>query len=146
MDTANAASRFASRLSVFMSGVLFAVAAFAQASYPPPTNEVSVAVGEKVAIWVQPNYSVLCRSLGQPTFQLDSVPTLGEVSAEWIDYTVPAGQRCETMRFPGMIVWYQAGKVTGTDVVTWTVGFPRELTSRVPATGDHRVTTTVVIQ
>ncbi|VVE24794.1 hypothetical protein PPN31114_03330 [Pandoraea pneumonica] len=146
MDTANAASRFASRFSLFVSGVVFAAAAIAQASYPPPANEVSVAAGEKVALWVQPNYSVLCRSLGQPTFQLDSAPALGEVSAEWIDYTVPVGQRCETMRFPGMIVWYQAGKTAGTDVVTWTVGFPRELTSRVPATGDHRVTTTIVIQ
>lgn len=126
-----------------MSG---ACAVRAQSAYPPRTLEVSVAVGQKVAIWVQSNYSVLCRSLGQPTFELDSTPALGEVMSEWIEYTVPDGQRCETMRFPGMVVWYQAGQVAGTDVVVWTVGFPREFTSRVPGSGEHRVTTTVVVQ
>ncbi|QHE93731.1 hypothetical protein PI93_008675 [Pandoraea fibrosis] len=134
------------RTMAFVACVMGAGAAQAQAAYPPPSIDISVAVGQKVAIWVQPNYSVLCRSLGQPTFQLDSKPTLGEVLPEWIDYTVPDGQRCETMRFPGMIVWYQAGQTPGTDVVVWTVGFPREFTSRVPGTGDHRVTTTVVVQ
>lgn len=113
--------------------------------YPPKEITLTVAAGEKAAIWVQPNYSVLCRSLGQPTFELDSTPTLGEVIPEWIDYTVPAGQRCESMRFPGMVVWYQAGKSPGIDVVTWTVGFPRELGSHTPTTGDHRVTTTIVV-
>lgn len=154
MDTAITARATSRRRNVWRAGrvVLFVIgwlgigAAFGQAAYPPASIEITVPAGEKVAIWVQPNYSALCRSLGQPTFQLDSAPALGEVFAEWIDYTVPAGQRCETMRFPGMIVWYQAGKVAGTDVVTWTVGFPREFTSRMPSTGDHHVTTTVVVQ
>ncbi|VVD80517.1 hypothetical protein [Pandoraea terrigena] len=142
MDTTGIALRTMALITCVMS----AGAAWAQAAYPPPTIETSVAVGQKIAIWVQPNYSVLCRSLGQPTFQLDSTPALGEVSPEWIDYTVPNGQRCETMHFPGLIVWYQAGQAPGTDVVVWTVGFPRELTSRVPGTGDHRVTTTIVVR
>jgi hypothetical protein len=139
------ATRTILRAMAFVACMLSACAARAQSAYPPPHLEVNVAVGQKVAIWVQSNYSVLCRSLGQPTFELDSKPTLGEVMAEWIDYTVPDGQRCETMRFPGIIVWYQAGQVAGTEVVVWTVGFPRELTSRVPGSGDHRVTTTVIV-
>ncbi|MDM8355212.1 hypothetical protein [Pandoraea communis] len=142
MDTTG----MALRTMAFIACVLSASAVQAQAAYPPPALEVSVAVGQKIAIWIQPNYSVLCRSLGQPTFQLDSTPTLGEVLPEWVDYTVPDGRRCETMRFPGLIVWYQAGQIPGKDVVVWTVGFPRELTSRVPSSGEHRVTTTIVVR
>ncbi|QBC32836.1 hypothetical protein [Pandoraea sp. XY-2] len=141
MDTTTTAWR----VMVLVACLLTAGAAHAQSAYPPPTLAVSVGVGERVAIWVQPNFSVLCRSLGQPTFELDSTPALGKVTAEWIDYVVPDGQRCETMHFPGMVVWYQAGSSPGTDTVVWTVGFPRELTSRVPSTGDHRVSTTIVV-
>lgn len=120
--------------------------AFAQAAMPPAQTQLTVNVGEKKALWVQGNYSVLCRSNGPPTFTVTTAPTLGEVFAEWGDYTVPAGQRCETMVFPGMIVWYRAGTRTGTDTVVFEIGFPRELTSRVPGTGEHTVTTTVTIQ
>lgn len=132
--------------------VAFVVCAFgmdvacAQMTFPPPTIEVEAAVGQKIAIWEQSNYSQLCRDLGTPTFELDSKPASGEVTPEWISYTVPIGQRCEQMKFSGMIVWYQAGPVPGTDTFDWTVGFPREFGSHTPNTGEHRVTTKVLIR
>lgn len=145
MDT----TEFVRRATTLIVFALTTGAARAEATlppYPPNQIELTVAIGQKIAVWVQPNYNVLCRSLGQPTFELDSKPALGELTPEWIDYTVPAGQRCETMRFPGMVVWYQAGQAPGTDVVVWTVGFPREFTSHTPSSGDHRVTTTITVQ
>ncbi|WP_150777709.1 hypothetical protein [Pandoraea sputorum] len=135
--------------AVWMTCALGASAANAEppnSPFPPPTLEVEAAVGQKVMIWEQTNHSVLCRDLGSPTFELDSRPTLGEVAPEWISYVVPKGQRCEDMKFSGMIVWYQAGNVPGTDVVTWRVGFPREFGSHTPNTGDHLVTTRIVIR
>lgn len=141
MDTTKSAMRALALVACALVGS----AAQAQAAYPEANIEVNVGVGQKVALWVQSNYNVLCRSLGQPTFELNSTPSLGEIAPEWIDYTVPAGQRCEAMRFPGMVVWYRAGPSPGIDIVVWTVGFPRELTSRVPSSGSHRVTTTIVV-
>lgn len=145
MDTTRIALR-AMASATFAVGALGAGAACAQSTFPPPAIQIEAAVGQKVAIWEQSNYSVLCRDLGTPTFELDSKPALGEVTPEWLSYTVPIGQRCEEMKFSGMIVWYQAGPVPGTDVIVWTVGFPREFGSHMPTTGEHRVTTTIVIR
>ncbi|AJP58526.1 hypothetical protein UC34_19360 [Pandoraea vervacti] len=142
MDTAAATVRAA----VFAVCVIGAAAAGARPPFPPDTLELEAAVGQKISIWEQSNYNGLCRDLGTPTFELDSKPRLGEVTPEWITYTVPIGQRCEQMKFSGMIVWYQAGPVPGTDEVIWTVGFPREFGSRTPTTGEHRVTTKIVIR
>ena len=61
---------------------LIGSAAQAQAAYPEANIEVNVGVGQKVALWVQSNYNVLCRSLGQPTFELDSTPSLGEIAPD----------------------------------------------------------------
>ncbi|AKM29816.1 hypothetical protein AB870_06360 [Pandoraea faecigallinarum] len=142
MDTTGVAWRAA----LFAVCMLGASTAGASPPFPPDTIEVEAAVGQKVPIWEQSNYSVLCRDLGTPTFELDSKPALGEVTPEWITYTVPVGQRCEQMKFSGMIVWYQAGSTPGTDEVVWTVGFPREFGSRTPGSGEHRVTTKIVIR
>ncbi|MFJ2993267.1 hypothetical protein [Pandoraea sp. NPDC087047] len=145
MDTTRIALR-AIISAAFVACGLGAGAACAQSTFPPPAIQAEAAVGQKIAIWEQSNYSVLCRDLGTPTFQLESKPALGEVMPEWLSYTVPTGQRCEDMKFSGMIVWYQAGQVPGTDVVVWRVGFPREFGTHTPNTGDHRVTTTIVIR
>ncbi|ODP33884.1 hypothetical protein [Pandoraea sp. ISTKB] len=142
MDTTGNALRAAA----FAVGVLGVGALYAAPTFPPPTIEVEAAVNQRIAIWEQTNHSVLCRDLGTPTFELDSKPSLGEVIPEWITYTVPVGQRCEEMKFSGMIVWYQAGPTPGTDVVIWTVGFPREFGSHTPNTGEHRVTTKILIR
>lgn len=147
---AQARGRLACHITLALACIAAALghgpAAHAQAAYPPATTTLSVARGQTATVWVQGNYNVLCRSGGQPTFTLDKPPTLGEVHTEWGDYTVPDGQRCETMRFPGLVVTYHAGQQPGTDVLTWTVGFPRELTSKVPSSGPHTVTTTVTVE
>ncbi|VVD94983.1 hypothetical protein [Pandoraea anhela] len=142
MDTTGIALR-AATLVVCALGM---GAARAAPTFPPATLEVEAAVNQKIAIWEQTNHSVLCRDLGTPTFELDSGPSLGEVTPEWITYTVPAGQRCEDMKFSGMIVWYRAGPTPGTDIIVWKVGFPREFGSHTPNTGEHRVTTKVLIR
>jgi hypothetical protein len=57
-------------------------------------RSASVAAGERVRIWFGANYGRRCRTAGPPLFNLTAKPSLGEVTTELADYTVPGGDNC----------------------------------------------------
>ena len=82
--------------------------------------------GETVRIWFGANYGRRCATAGPPVFNLISKPSLGEVTTELADYTVPSGQNCAGRTYTGLRIWYKAGSTAGTDIFKYTIEFPHE--------------------
>src|SRR5262245_29156261 len=57
-------------------------------------RHATVNSGERVRIWFGANYGRRCATAGPPLFNLIAKPSLGEVTTELADYTVPNGQNC----------------------------------------------------
>ena len=77
-------------------------------------RSATVGSGETVRIWFGANYGRRCATAGPPIFNLISKPSLGEVSTELADYTVPIGQNCAGRTYTGLRIWYKAGSIVGT--------------------------------
>jgi hypothetical protein len=56
-------------------------------------RSATVDSGETVRIWFGANYGRRCATAGPPVFNLISKPSLGEVTTELADYTVPRRRR-----------------------------------------------------
>jgi hypothetical protein len=102
--------------------------------------------GERERIWFGANYGRRCATAGPPIFSLISKPSLGEVTTELADYTVPSGQNCAGRSYTGLRIWYKAGSTVGTDTFKYTIEFPHEASNPTPSKGPQPVTVTVVVQ
>ena len=102
--------------------------------------------GESVRIWFGANYGRLCATAGPPVFKLIAKPSLGEVTTELTDYTVPSGQNCAGRNYTGLRIWYKAGTTLGTDSFKYTIEFPHEPSNPTPPKGPQPVTVTVMVQ
>jgi hypothetical protein len=109
-------------------------------------RSTTVALGETVRIWFGANYGRRCATAGPPVFNLISKPSLGEVTTELADYTVPSGQNCAGRSYTGLRIWYKAGRTAGTDTFKYTIEFPHEPSNPTPSKGPQPVTVTVVVQ
>jgi len=109
-------------------------------------RSATVGSGETVRIWFGANYGRRCATAGPPIFNLISKPSLGEVSTEWADYTVPTGQNCAGRTYTGLRIWYKAGSIVGTDTFKYTIEFPHEPSNPTPSKGPQPVSVTVVVQ
>ena len=87
-------------------------------------RSATVDSGETVRIWFGANYGRRCSTAGPPVFNLISKPSLGEVTTELADYTVPSGQNCAGRTYTGLRIWYKAGSTAGTDIFKYTIEFP----------------------
>jgi hypothetical protein len=110
-------------------------------------KERSAAVdsGETARIWFGANYGRRCATAGPPVFTLTSKPSLGEVTTELADYTVPSGESCAG-RTTGLRILYKAGSTAGTDSFKYTIEFPHEPSNPTPSKGPQAVTVTVVVR
>jgi hypothetical protein len=102
--------------------------------------------GEKKRIWIGGNYGRRCATAGPPIFVLTSEPKLGKVTAEKVDYTVPAGEPCQGTVQPGIAIWFEAGGQAGTDTFTYTLDFPHEVGNPVAAKGPQPVAGTITVK
>jgi len=109
-------------------------------------RSATVGSGETVRIWFGANYGRRCATAGPPIFNLISKPSLGEVSTELADYTVPTGQNCAGRTYTGLRIWYKAGSIVGTDTFKYTIEFPHEPSNPTPSKGPQPVSVTVVVQ
>src|SRR5262245_5706659 len=109
-------------------------------------RHATVNSGERVRIWFGANYGRRCGTAGPPVFNLVSKPSLGEVTTDLADYTVPDGQNCAGRSYSGLRIWYKAGAVAGTDTFRYTLEFPHEATNPVPSKGPQPVAVTVVVK
>jgi len=109
-------------------------------------RSATVGSGETVRIWFGANYGRRCATAGPPIFNLISKPSLGEVSTEWEDYTVPTGQNCAGRTYTGLRIWYKAGSIVGTDTFKYTIEFPHEPSNPTPSKGPQAISVTVVVQ
>ena len=109
-------------------------------------RSATVGSGETVRIWFGTNYGRRCATAGPPIFNLISKPSLGEVSTELADYTVPTGQNCAGRTYTGLRIWYKAGSIVGTDTFKYTIEFPHEPSNPTPSKGPQPVSVTVVVQ
>ena len=109
-------------------------------------RSATVGSGETVRIWFGANYGRRCATAGPPIFNLISKPSLGEVSTEWADYTVPTGQNCAGRTYTGLRIWYKAGSIVGTDTFKYTIEFPHEPSNPTPSKGPQAISVTVVVQ
>ena len=109
-------------------------------------RSATVSSGERVRIWFGANYGRRCATAGAPIFNLISKPSLGEVSTELADYTVPTGQNCAGRTYTGLRIWYKAGSTIGTDTFKYTIEFPHEPSNPTPSKGPQPVSVTVVVQ
>ena len=111
-----------------------------------PERHATVNSGERVRIWFGANYGRRCGTAGPPLFKLVSKPSLGEVTTELADYTVPNGENCAGRSYTGLRIWYQAGVTTGTDTFRYTLEFPHEASNPIPSKGPQPVTATIVVK
>ena len=102
--------------------------------------------GETVRIWFGANYGRRCATAGPPVFNLISKPSLGEVTTELADYTVPSGQNCAGRTYTGLRIGYKAGSTAGTDMFKYTIEFPHEPSNPTPSKGPQPITVSVVIR
>ena len=109
-------------------------------------RSATVGSGETARIWFGANYGRRCATAGPPIFNLISKPSLGEVSTELADYTVPTGQNCAGRTYTGLRIWYKAGSIVGTDTFKYTIEFPHEPSNPTPSKGPQPVSVTVVVQ
>jgi len=109
-------------------------------------RSATVGSGVTVRIWFGANYGRRCATAGPPIFNLISKPSLGEVSTELADYTVPTGQNCAGRTYTGLRIWYKAGSIVGTDTFKYTIEFPHEPSNPTPSKGPQPVSVTVVVQ
>ena len=108
-------------------------------------RSATVDSGETVRIWFGANYGRRCSTAGPPVFNLISKPSLGEVTTELSDYTVPSGQNCAGRTYTGLRIWYKAGSTAGTDTFKYTIEFPHEPSNPTPSKGPQPVAVIVVI-
>jgi hypothetical protein len=109
-------------------------------------RSATVGSGETARIWFGANYGRRCATAGPPIFNLISKPSLGEVSTELADYTVPTGQNCAGRTYTGLRIWYKAGSIVWTDTFKYTIEFPHEPSNPTPSKGPQPVSVTVVVQ
>ena len=134
-------------------GLLLATAAIALAMFVQLPLAVSqekersatVVSGETVRIWFGANYGRRCATAGPPVFNLISKPSLGEVTTELADYTVPSGQNCAGRSYTGLRILYKAGSTVGTDTFKYTIEFPHEPSNPTPSKGPQPVAVIVLI-
>lgn len=105
-----------------------------------------VDAGETVRIWFGANYGRRCATAGPPVFNLISNPSLGEVTTELAEDTVPSGQNCAGRTYTGLRILYKAGLTDGTDTFKYTIEFPHEPSNPTPSKGPQPVTVTVVVR
>ena len=108
-------------------------------------RSATVDSGERLRIWFGANYGRRCATAGPPIFKLIAKPSLGEVTTELADYTVPSGQSCAGRSYTGVRIWYKAGSTAGTDTFKYTIEFPHEPSNPTPSKGPQPVTVTVVV-
>ncbi|HEX2473323.1 MAG TPA: hypothetical protein VHK01_01175 [Lacipirellulaceae bacterium] len=108
-------------------------------------RSATVDSGESVRIWFGANYGRRCATAGPPIFNLIAKPSLGEVTTELADYTVPNGQNCAGRSYTGLRIWYKAGSTAGTDTFKYTIEFPHEPSNPTPSKGPQPVAVIVVI-
>jgi len=135
----------------FRSLLLAAVTSIALVQLPLALSQekersATVGSGETARIWFGANYGRRCATAGPPIFNLISKPSLGEVSTELADYTVPTGQNCAGRTYTGLRIWYKAGSIVGTDTFKYTIEFPHEPSNPTPSKGPQPVSVTVVVQ
>ena len=75
-----------------------------------------------------------------------SKPSLGEVTTELADYTVPSGQNCAGRSYTGLRILYKAGSTAGTDTFKYTIEFPHEPSNPTPSKGPQAITVSVVVR
>jgi hypothetical protein len=109
-------------------------------------RHATVNAGERVHLWFGANYGRRCASAGPPLFNLLSKPSLGEVTTELADYTVPNGEHCAGNSYTGLRIWYKAGAIAGTDTFRYTLEFPHEPSNPTPSKGPQLVTVTIVVR
>ena len=137
-----------------MRDVFLALAAISVALFVPLPLAISqerersaiVNSGETVRIWFGANYGRRCATAVPPVFNLISKPSLGEVTTELADYTVPSGENCAGRSYTGLRIWYKAGSRAGTDAFKYTIEFPHETSNPAPSKGPQPVTVTVVVR
>ena len=135
----------------FRSLLLAAVTSIALVQLPLALSQekersATVGSGETARIWFGANYGRRCATAGPPIFNLISKPSLGEVSTELADYTVPTGQNCAGRTYTGLRIWYKAGSIVWTDTFKYTIEFPHEPSNPTPSKGPQPVSVTVVVQ
>ena len=109
-------------------------------------RNATVVSGETVRIWFGANYGRRCSTAGTPVFNLISKPSLGEVTTELADYTVPSGQNCAGRTYTGLRILYKAGSTAGTDTFKYTIEFPHEPSNPTPSKGPQPITVSVVVR
>jgi hypothetical protein len=112
---------------LFLALTVILIAMFVQ--LPPALSQekersATVDSGETVRIWFGANYGRRCATAGPPLFNLISKPSLGEVTTELAEYTVPSGQNCAGRTYTGLRIWYKGGSTAGTDTFKYTIEFP----------------------
>ena len=135
-------------------GLLIATAAIALATFvhlplamsQEKERNATVVSGETVRIWFGANYGRRCATAGPPVFNLISKPSLGEVTTELADYTVPSGQNCAGRSYTGLRILYKAGSTAGTDTFKYTIEFPHEPLNPTPSKGSQPIMVTVVVR
>ncbi|MET0502315.1 MAG: hypothetical protein ABW172_12400 [Candidatus Binatia bacterium] len=119
------------------SGLLLATAAISIAMFvqlplamsQEKERSATVVSGETVRIWFGANYGRRCATAGPPVFNLISKPSLGEVTTELADYTVPSGQNCAGRTYTGLRILYKAESTAGTDTFKYHRVSPRAVES-----------------
>jgi hypothetical protein len=106
----------------------------------------TVDAGQTARLWFGANYGRRCATAGPPVFELISKPSLGEVTTELADYTVPSGQNCAGRTYTGLRILYKAGSTVGINTFKYTIEFPHEPSNPTPSKGPQPVTVTVVIR
>ena len=136
-----------------ISGLLLATAAISLAMFvqlplvmsQEKERSATVVSGETVRIWFGANYGRRCATAGPPVFNLISKPSLGEVTTELADYTVPSGQNCAGRTYTGLRILYKAESTAGTDTFKYTIEFPHEPSNPMPSKGPQPITVSVVV-
>ena len=108
-------------------------------------RNATVVSGETARIWFGANYGRRCATAGPPVFNLIAKPSLGEVTTELADYTVPSGRNCAGRTYTGLRILYKAGSTVGTDTLKYTIEFPHEPSNPTPSKGPQPITVSVVI-
>jgi len=108
-------------------------------------RNATVVSGETARIWFGANYGRRCATAGPPVFNLIAKPSLGEVTTELADYTVPSGQNCAGRTYTGLRILYKAASTAGTDTFKYTIEFPHEPSNPTPSKGPQPITVSVVV-
>ncbi len=134
-------------------GLLLATAAISLATFvqlplamsQEKERSATVVSGETARIWFGANYGRRCATAGPPVFNLIAKPSLGEVTTELADYTVPSGRNCAGRTYTGLRILYKAGSTAGTDTFKYTIEFPHEPSNPTPSKGPQPIAVSVVV-